>query len=211
VPFLVENVMVLTAPVVSLLFVLQGWTANIERGSVVTLSRKKSDPNSQYIPVHDVREAFAMIETIEDAAKFFEKHGPLDDNREYSLSQIKNVQERLKHTRQMDHGEFFGPKKDLRHWYEASPLEAKLMVGQRPFWSLEALNVLTAIRNATFIDHMREVRVGTCRQCGKLFELPLRRQQLYCGKSCQNKATKSRWNQKQERNRNGREKNRAKA
>ena len=80
-------------------------------GSVVALSRKKSDANSQYIPVHDVREAFAMIETVDDAVKFFEKHGPLDDNKECSLSQIRSIQERLKHTRQMDHGEFSVRKK----------------------------------------------------------------------------------------------------
>jgi hypothetical protein len=195
--------MILTAPVVSFLYVLPGWKANVERGAVVALSRKGGSADSQHIPVHDVRDAFAVIETIDDAAKFFEKHGPLDKNREYSLSQIRAEQERLKQNREMDHREFFGPKKDFRHWFEASPLQAELMVGQRPFWSLEALDVITAIRNATFIDHMRQVRVGTCRECGKQFELPPRRKQLYCDTPCQNKASKKRWNQKHGGKQNG--------
>jgi hypothetical protein len=196
---MVEKVMILTAPVVSLLYVLPGWTAKVlsrEGGDVVALSRKGSSERSRYIPVHDVREEFAAIVTIEDAEAFFEKHGPFDSNREFSLSQVRTVQERIKHYRTMHHRDFFGPKKDLHHWAEASGLSAQLMVGSRPFWSLEAFDVWTAIKNATFIDHVRQVRAGTCQQCGKLFELPERRKQLYCDKACQNKATKTRWNKK---------------
>ena len=55
---------------------------------------------------------------------------------------------------------------------------------------------------------MRQIRVGTCRQCGKPFELPRRRKQFYCAKTCQNKATKSRWN---EGNRNGKDPKHGKA
>jgi hypothetical protein len=199
-PFLVEKVMILTTPVVSFLYVLPGWTAkvvNADRGIVISLSRRASDANSQYIQVHDARAAFEAIETIEDATRFFEKHGPLDQNRDYSLSQIKNVQEKLRKTRQMDHQEFFGPKQDFRHWYDASPLQGQLLVGQRPFWSLEALDVLTAIRYATFLDHMRQVKAGTCRRCGKLYELPPQKIQFYCTTKCQTAAGKDRWNQKQ--------------
>lgn len=211
-PFLVENVMILTAPVVSFLFVLSGWKANVEQGAVVTLSRKgaagAADPQHvPYVPAHEARDAFAMIETIEDAVRFFERYGPLDNNsndgRRYSLSQIRTKQETLKRYRKMDHRDFFGTKKDLRDWFESSPLQAELMVGQRPFWSVQAIDVNTAIRNATYIDHMRRVRVGTCRHCGKLFELPERRNQLYCDTPCQNKASKKRWNQKHGGKQNG--------
>ena len=60
---------------------------------------------------------------------------------------------------------------------------AELKVGERLFWHAEAIDVRTAIKNATCIDHARQVRVGTCGQCGHLFELPPRRQQLYCGQT----------------------------
>lgn len=202
-PFLVENMTVLTVPVVSFLYVLPGWMASVTPRGLITLKREGS-AGEKHVPAHEVREAFARIETIEDAQTFFGRHGPMDNqgSREISLSHVRTAQAELKRYRQMEWRDFFSPKKnppDLRHLYEnlrhsyETSLHAELKVGERLFWYAEAIDVRAAIKNANCIDHARQVRVGTCGQCGHLFELPPRRHQLYCGKPCQNKATKTRW------------------
>jgi hypothetical protein len=205
--FLVEDAMVITAPVVSFLYVLPGWEASVVtrgRVSVATLLRK-GNSGEKYVPAHEVRDAFEKIETIEDVASFFGKFGPMDTQapvdkhsaREYTLTQVEDDQELVRQMRQMDHQDFFRRKEFPRRWYESSPLQAQLMVGQRPFWSIEAFDVRSAIRHTNYMDHLRKVRAGTCLHCGKLFQLPEKKKQLYCkGDGCQGKAAKRRWNEK---------------
>jgi hypothetical protein len=178
------------------------------RGSVVTL-RREGNAGEKYVKAHEVRDAFEKIETIDDAARFFERYGPMDNKggREYTLSHVQNDQEMVRRMRQMDHQDFFRYKEFPRGWYESSAIQAQLMVGQRPFWSVEALDVREAIRQTNYLDHLRKVRAGTCLHCGSLFELPEKKKQLYCkGSGCQGKAAKQRWNEKR-----AEEKNNAKA
>jgi hypothetical protein len=208
--FLVDDAMVVTAPVVSFLYVLPGWKANVVpkgRGSIITLLRE-GNAGEKYVKARGVRDAFEKIKTIDDAASFFERYGPMDNQggREYTLSQVQDDQEMLRQMRLMDHQDFFRHKEFPRKWYESSPVQAQLTVGQRPFWSLEALDVRSAIRHTNYLDHLRKVRAGTCLHCGRLFELPEKKTQLYCKNGCQGKAAKQRWNERQ-----AEEKKRAKA
>jgi hypothetical protein len=90
--------------------------------------------------------------------------------------------------------EFFGPKNDVRDLFNTFPPAGSFRIARAPYLHVEANNVWDAMLRATYIDQWEGARAGTCLECKKPFSMPGGRRKFYCGKLCQSRAGKRKWN-----------------